>query len=109
MPLFEEQEAKNRLLDLPMEENNLRNPEQIQRGTDKYFSKSRRVVEALAKGVLSEVWGSEDGCWFFWSSNSRTRLECRNEDAPHINRSTLTFKQCDRSVEPSFTSTAGYV
>lgn len=46
MPLFNDTEARERLLNLPMEENNLRDVAQITRGTDKYFTKSRRVVEA---------------------------------------------------------------
>lgn len=46
MPLFTGEEAHKRLLNLPMEENNLRDVSQIPRGTDKYFSKSKAVVSA---------------------------------------------------------------
>lgn len=45
--VFTEAEARDRLLNLPMEENNLRDAEQIKRGTDKYFTKSRKVGECL--------------------------------------------------------------
>ena len=55
MALFNEAEARERLLNLPMEENNLRDLKQISRGTDKYFTKSRKVAERVEEGKKSVV------------------------------------------------------